>query len=188
MSARRAMIRKEQRERAKLKKRKDANGEIQKAAEHGKLEGRTIAFCVIADHLYDVHGFRQKRIEVFLTKCNREATRFTQKGFQFVLESYAAMLLERINKTNVGTQVKGFIDHVYICQRDEYYVSSIALMLTVLNSEYGMGSNRKNTGRLDELMEYCTLEYMKIQLDPQGHNVDWYVKRTKEKTGIRLIQ
>lgn len=40
MSARRAMIRKERYERAKLAKRKDANGKMCKAAERGRLEGR----------------------------------------------------------------------------------------------------------------------------------------------------
>lgn len=188
MSARRAMIRKERYERAKLAKRKDANGKMCKAAEHGRLEGRAIAFCAIACYMHDVHGFGHKRIESFLEKCNKEAARFTQEGFQFVLSNYAEMLIERINNTKVQTKAKDLFDHVYICQRDEHYVSSIALMSAVLNEDYNMGTNRKNTGRLDELMEYCTLEYTKIQLDPTKYNVDWYINKAKEKTGVEIAK
>lgn len=86
------------------------------------------------------------------------------------------------------TKAKDLFDHVYICQRDERYVSAIALMSAVLNEDYNMGTNRKNTGRLDELIEYCTLEYTKIQLDPMKYNVDWYINKAKEKTGVEITK
>ena len=80
MSDRRAAVRRERKERLKAEKRKAPDAEIKRAAERGKLDGRTIAFCVIANLLYDLHGFRKKRIEIFLKKCNKEATRFDQEG------------------------------------------------------------------------------------------------------------
>ena len=186
MSDRRAAVRRERKERAKIKKNKSANGEMLRAAEQGKLDGRIIAFCVIANLLYDLHGFRKKRIEDFLTKCNKEATRFDQSGFRFVLESYADKLIEKINRIGETQKPKSIIDHVYLTQRDEFYVSSIALMLVVLNDDYGMASNGKNTGRLNVLMEYCTNEYIKMQFSIGVHSVDWYVNKTREKTGIAI--
>ena len=63
---------------------------------------------------------------------------------------------------------------------------SIALMLAVLNDDYGMASNMKNTGRLDTIMEYCTNEYVKLQLDPGKYTPEWYVEQTREKTGLIL--
>lgn len=186
MSDRRAAVRRERKERAKIERNRSSNGEMMRAAEQGKIDGRVIAFCVISNLLYDLHGFRKKRIEDFLTKCNKEATRFDQSGFRFVLESYADKLIGKINRVDETQKPKSIIDHVYLTQRDEFYVSSIALMLVVLNDDYGMASNGKNTGRLDTLMEYCTNEYMKLQLDPDGHTADWYVKRTREKTGLEM--
>lgn len=184
MSDRRAVIRRERKERAKAEKNKSANGKMMRAAEHGKMDGRAISFCVIANLLYDLHGFRTKRISEFMEKCNKEAARSEQAGLQFVIKSYADKLMERINKENVTAEPTSIEESVYLNQRDIYYVSSVALMLTVLNDDYGMASNSKNTGRLDTLMEYCTNEYVKLQLDPKGHNIDWYTKQTTEKTGI----
>ena len=186
MSDRRAAVRRERKERAKIQRNKSSSGEMLRAAEQGKIDGRAIAFCVIANLLYDLHGFRKKRIEDFLTKCNKEATRFDNIGVQFVIKFYADKLLEKINRVDETQKPKSIIDHVYLTQRDEFYVSSIALMLAVLNDDYGMASNGKNTGRLDTIMEYCTNEYMKLQLDPDGHTADWYVKHTREKTGLEM--
>ena len=186
MSDRRAAVRRERKERAKIEKDRSANGEMLRAAEQGKIDGREIAFCVIANLLYDLHGFRKKRIEDFLEKCNREATRFDQEGMKFVLDHYVDKLLEKINQVDVAQKPITIEESVYIAQRDTFYVSSLALMMAVLNDDYNMASNAKNTGRLDVLMEYCTNEYIKIQLDPDGHTADWYVKHTREKTGLEM--
>ena len=186
MSDRRAAVRREERERAKIMKNKTANGEMLRAAEQGKLDGRIIAFCVIANLLYDLHGFRKKRIEDFLTKCNKEATRFDQKGFKFVVTHYADKLIEKIERTKVSQTPKNIKEAVYLNQRDDFYLSSVALMLVVLNEDYGMASNEKNTGRLDVLMEYCTNEYIKMQFSIGTHSVDWYVNKTRGKTGIAI--
>ena len=188
MSDRRAAVRRERKERTKIEKNKTANGEMLRAAEQGKIDGRTIAFCVIANLLYDLHGFRKKRIEDFLTKCNKEATRFDQEGLQFVLKNYAEKLVKKINHAGVNAKPKSVAEHIYLNERDEFYISSIALMLTVLNDDYGMASNEKNTGRLDVLMEYCTNEYIKILLNPDRHSASWYVERTSKKTGLVLRQ
>lgn len=186
MSARRAAVRRERKERAKMQKYNSANGEMIRLAEQGKIDGRAIAFCVVANLLYDLHGFRKKRIEDFLRKCNKEATRFDSEGFYFVLQNYAEKINKRLNKVDVIQNPESIIDCVYINQRDTYYVSSLALMLAVLNDDYGMASNEKNSGRLDTIMEYCTNEYIKIQLDPKGHSAGWYVEKTREKTGIAI--
>ena len=65
-----------------------------------------------------------------------------------------------------------------------FFISSLALMFTVLNGEYGMAFNQKKTGRLDVMLEYCANEYLKLQLDPDGHDVAWYVRQTGKKQGL----
>ena len=186
MSDRRAAVRRERKERIKVEKNRSANGNILRAAEQGKLDGRAIAFCVIANLLYDLHGFRKKRIEDFLEKCNKEAVRFDQEGLQFVLKFYADKLIAKTSNVDVMQKPKSIAEQIYLNQRDDFYVSSIALMLAVLNDDYGMASNRKNTGRLDTIMEYCTNEYVKLQLDTERRNPKWYVQRTREKTGLNI--
>lgn len=185
-SVRRTEIRNARRQHDKRIKRRDANGEMYRQAEKGGSEGKKIAFCVIANYLYDVYGFRKKRIEAFLEKCSMESTKVPQAGVEFVLKKYANMLLEKINNTGASPKVNGFMDHVFFCQRNEKYVTSIALMLTVLNDDYGMGSNKRSTGRLDEVVEYCTLEYAKIQKNPEKYNVEWYIKETRKRCGISM--
>lgn len=186
MSDRRAAVRRERKERAKIERNKSSNGEMMRAAEQGKIDGRAIAFCVIANLLYDLHGFRKKRIMEFLEKSNKEAVRSERDGVQFVVKNYADKLLKKINCQFVYGTSKDIKELIYMNQRDAFYVSSIALMLAVLNADYGMASNGKNTGRLDTLMEYCTNEYMKLQLDPDGHTADWYMKHTREKIGLEM--
>lgn len=186
MSDRRAAVRRERKERLKAEKRKAPDAEIKRTAERGKLDGRTIAFCVIANLLYDLHGFRRKRIEIFLKKCNKEATRFDQEGLQFVLKYYADKLIEKINNADVVQKPKSIQEQIYLNTRDDFYVSSIVLMLAVLNDDYGMASNMKNTGRLDTIMEYCTNEYIKLQLDPGKYTPEWYVEQIRERIRLNL--
>lgn len=186
MSARRAAVRRERKEREKMNKYNSANGEMIRLVEQGKIDGRTIAFCVVANTLYDVFGFRKKKLETFLNKCNKEATRFENEGVNFVVQHYAEKISKRLNEVDVFQKPERLIDCVYINQRDMFYVSSLAITLVVLNSDYGMASNNKGTGRLDTIMEYCTNEYIKIQLDPKNRSAEWRVKKTREKTGIFL--
>lgn len=184
MSSRRAAIRRERKQHAKIEKNKSSTGGMLRAAEQGKLDGRTIAFCVAANLLYDLHGFRIQRIYKFLEKCNKEAARFDGPGLQFVLRVYADKIIEKLNDLLLMEHPADMLEHIYCNQRDEFFISSLALMFTVLNGEYGMAFNQKQTGRLDVMLEYCVNEYLKLQLDPDGHDAAWYVRQTREKTGI----
>ena len=92
------------------------------------------------------------------------------------------MQMQVVRRTKVTT----LGEQIYLNTWDDFYVSSIALMLAVLNDDYGMASNMKNTGRLDTIMEYCTNEYIKLQLDPGKYTPEWYVEQTREKTGLIL--
>ena len=177
-------MRRERKQRAKIGKNKSSTGVMLRAAEQGKLDGRTIAFCVAANLLYDLHGFRRRRIYNFLEKCNKEAARFDDAGLQFVLKVYADRIVEKFNDLLLMEQPADVVEHIYCNQRDDFFISSLALMFTVLNGEYGMAFNQKKTGRLDVMLEYCANEYLKLQLDPDGHDVAWYVRQTREKTGI----
>ena len=103
---------------------------------------------------------------------------------QFVLKVYADRIVEKFNDLLLMEHPADVVEHIYCNQRDDFFISSLVLMFTVLNGEYGMAFNQKKTGRLDVMLEYCANEYLKLQLDPDGHDVAWYVRQTREKTGI----
>lgn len=184
--SRRAAIRREQKDRKKAEKNDTANGEMQRAAEQGRIDGRTMAFCVVADFLYEVHGFRKKRIEEFLQKSNKESLKYDNEGMQLVLNFYGEKVMNRMKMENVVQKPDTIIDHVYLTQRDMFYVSAIALMMAVLNESYGMAVNDRKNGRLDILMDYCAKEYTRIQTKPEIYTAEYFVAAVKRKTGITL--
>ena len=55
-----------------------------------------------------------------------------------------------------------------------------------LNEYFGFASNNKGTGRTDLIMAYMVNEYIKVNLDPEGHDVKFYYSRMKEKTGLDI--
>lgn len=187
MSSRRAAIRREQKEANKIKKDKTANGVMLRAAEQGRLDGRLMAFCAIANFLFDTYGFRKKRIEAFLEKCNKQATRFDNDVIQFVIQSYAVKFKSKLNNIDYFQKPESIIEHVYLTKREEFYIYSIALMLMVLNDAYGMSSNKKSSGRLDMIMEHCVKEYEKNQSKKENF-IKAYTIKTAEKTGLRLYK
>ena len=94
MSAKRAAIRRERKERRKAEHRKAPDGEARRAAEQGRMDGRTLAACIIINVLYDQFGFRDKRLMRMVKQINQEALKFDQEATRFNLEFYAGRLQE----------------------------------------------------------------------------------------------
>lgn len=186
MSARRAAVRRERKEREKISKYNSSNGEMIRLAEQGKLEGRAIAFCSIANILYELYGFKRNRIESFLKECNKEATRFDNEGFRFVIQFYGDEISKKLNEIECFEKPKNLIDCVYINQRDIYIVSSLSIMFSVLNSKYGMALKKNGKGRLNKILDCFLLEFIKIQSEPGRYNVEFYKKKAKEKIGLNI--
>lgn len=176
----------ERREVAKIEKMQGPTGDVFRAANSGRSDGRMIAFCIVSDNLWDMWGWRKGRIEPFLDKCNYEATRWDHLGVKFVLEHYAQKIVDKMDATGVREINNDVISNVYSAKRDEFFISSLALMFAVLNADYHMSSNRKQNGRLDKLLDKCVEEYVKVQLDPGKHKSIDYALRTMKKTGIKL--
>lgn len=59
-------------------------------------------------------------------------------------------------------------------------------MFMVLNEYFGFATNGKGTGRSDLIMAYIVNEYIKVNLDPEGHDVEYYYRRMQEKTGLDI--
>jgi hypothetical protein len=177
----------ERREVAKIEKMQGPVGDILRAANNGRADGRMIAFCIVSDNLYEVWGWRKGRINPFLDKCNHEATRWDHAGVHFVLEYYAQKIVDKMDETGVQEINNDIESDVYSAKRDEYFISSLALMFSVLNADYHMSSNSRNSGRLDKLLDKCIEEYVKVQLEPKNHKTIDYAIKIMKKTGIQLV-
>ena len=186
MSAKRAAIRRERKERRKAEHRKAPDGEARRAAEQGRMDGRTLAACIIINVLYDQFGFRDKRLMRMVKQINQEALKFDQEATRFNLEFYAGRLQERIQAAQIRHRVESLTETIYGSVRDEYFISSGAVMFMVLNEYFGFASNNKGTGRTDLIIAYMVNEYVKVNLDPEGHDVKFYYSRMKEKTGLDI--
>lgn len=133
MSAKRAAIRRERKERRKAEHRKAPDGEARRAAEQGRMDGRTLAACIIINVLYDQFGFRDKRLMRMVKQINQEALKFDQEATRFNLEFYAGRLQERIQAAQIRPKVESLTETIYGSVRDEYFISSGAVMFMVLN-------------------------------------------------------
>ena len=135
---------------------------------------------------YDQFGFRDKRLMRMLKQIDQEALKFDQEATRFNLEFYAGRLQERIQAAQIRPKVESLTETIYGSVRDEYFISSGAVMFMVLNEYFGFASNNKGTGRTDLIMAYMVNEYIKVNLDPEGHDVEFYYRRMKDKTGLDI--
>ena len=170
MSAKRAAIRRKRKERRKAEHRKAPDGEARRAAEQGRMDGRTLAACIIINVLYDQFGFRDKRLMRMVKQINQEALKFDQEATRFNLEFYAGRLQERIQAAQIRPKVESLTETIYGSVRDEYFISSGAVMFMVLNEYFGKVENIRglyiNTSSnrvIIELEKYNEKEIKKIK-------------------------
>ena len=95
--------------------------------------------------------------------------KFDQEATRFNLEFYAGRLQERIQAAQIRPKVESLTETIYGSVRDEYFISSGAVMFMALNEYFRFASNNKGTGRTDLIMAYMVNEYVKVNLDPEGH-------------------
>lgn len=184
MSDRRAAIRRERNERAKIAKHKSQNGDLERLVEKGTIEGRVLAvyavFCTLKEH----YNFGKTRLEKLLNLSNKEAVKFEQTATQFNMKHYQKKMMERITTSNSLEAYKQDIkEEIYTMRRNEVFISSCSMLFIVLNQEFGFSSNSKGSGRLDKIMDYVLDKFGKIQFN-QG--INWYIKELEQKTKVKL--
>lgn len=186
MSDRRAAIRREKNERMKINKHRSANGELERLVLRGTLHGRLLAVCVVGCILKEQYNFTTNKLNKLIELANKEAAKFDRIATKFNIEFYSRRMADKLSKVWIPESVRDARNQIYTMQRNQLFISSCSLMFIALNQEFGFASNSKGTGRTDLIMEYATNEYIKLQLDPEVHNVDWYAKRFEKVTGIKL--
>lgn len=184
MSNRRAAIRREKMEREKIAKHKSPQGAFEKVTNQGTLHGRVLAACIVSYILKEKYKFSKGKLERLLELTNREVLKYDQPATQFNLAFYQERMVNRLSDVNLKIEVYDVKEKIYATRRNAVFMTSCAFMFIVLNQAFNFSSNAKGTGRIDIVMEYTLNEFIKFQLDKENHNVDSYIKKMKEKTGI----
>lgn len=184
MSSRRAAIRRERKQREKAMKSHSPTGELARAKEQGKIDGRTLSVLITSLYLHSDFGWGAKKIIGLIEKGNAEAVRFDNDGVMFTFEFYAEKIGEKLNVVDLHQirKVKTVSEKVYNDNRNDFFLTGMAVICTCLSSDYGYAINKNGTGRLDRLMEKCVKEYINVlngNMDIEG-----YCKKCKDEVGI----
>lgn len=152
----------------------------------GMYDGRKLATSIVVNILHEQFSFRKKRLTDFLETVGLEVGKCSQEATLFNLNFYEKRLNEKIDKANVQVSLYDIKEHTYMMARERHFVESCAIMFLVLNQFFGFSTNMKGTGRTDLIMEYIVNEYIKILLDPQKHDAEFYYQKAKERTGLEF--
>lgn len=185
MSLRRAAMRREQKMREKALKSRSPDGELARAKEQGKIDGRVLAVFTSSIYLHKDFGWGKDRILEMIEKGNKEAARFDNEGVWFVFNFYAEKIAEKLNRQEVGVKiVKTVAEKIYYDNRNDFFISGLATVISVLSSDYGFGWNAKGTGRLDRLTESVVEEYVNVLED--ATSIEVYQENILEEIGINF--
>lgn len=115
MSAKGAAIRRERKERWKAENRKAPDEEYRRAGQQGRIDGRTLAACIIINILYDRFGFRDKNMNLLR---NRAESNTGKKAVKVDSEYYSSLqckeyLIEAVAKVVVdGSDEKSKVERI----------------------------------------------------------------------------
>lgn len=184
MSARRAAIRREQRKREKAQRNHSLNRELVRAREQGKIDGRVLSVFVSLIILHDDFGWGNERGIKLIEKGNAESCRFDNDGVRFVASHWIDKIFDYWHEANLPKITTNKVaDEVYYTERADFYVNGLAVIAMVLTSEFGFGSRRDGTGRIDRFLVKATQEYTNIIA---GKSVEEYQEEVFEKMKINF--
>jgi len=187
MSLRRAAIRREQKQREKAMKSRSPSGELARAKEQGKIDGRVLAAFTSAIYLHKDFGWGKDRILEMIERGNKEAARFDNEGVWFAFNFYADKIAEKLNQQKIGAKtVKTVAEKIYYDSRNDFFISGLATIISVLSSDYNFGWNTKGTGRLDRLTESAVEEYVNVL--EEKTSIEAYQDRILEEIGINFYK
>lgn len=183
---RRKAVKREQIHRDIVMRYKDTDGgKAAVYADNGKCDGRALAFIFVAETLNERYGWGKDWIGEFLEKCNREAARYSEPGVRFAFEHYLEIVEYftcRMKGLNTGRNI---MESVYYLNRNTFFQSGMAVMITILFSDYGWRNNKEHTGKLDKVAEEAVKKFESMQKDADM-NISKYLQELAEKTGFEF--
>ena len=179
-------MRRERLQRNKIDKKKCAMAELERAKEQGIIDGRAIGVSACLEVLHSKYKFSNNKAQQLLNVMGRESARLDDTGVRFVANYYAEKFEKKLAALGIYQDIADIPTKIYCASKHELFVTSVAIVLMVLNELWNFSSNDKNTGRLDYIMEYCTNRYLEMQLDPDKNTAEYYFERMLRRTGYKL--
>lgn len=179
-------MRRERLQRKKIDKKKCAMAELERAKEQGIIDGRAIGVSACLEVLHSKYKFSNNKAQQLLNVMGRESARLYDTGVRFVANYYAEKFEKKLDALGMYQDTADIATKIYCASKHELFVTSVAIVLMVLNELWNFSSNDKNTGRLDYIMEYCTNRYLEMQLDPDNNTAEYYFERMLRRTGYKL--
>lgn len=186
MSNRRAFIRRERLEREKASKRNTTQGKMERAKFDGKTEGRKAAVGIVMEVLYDKWNFSSNKVNEVLERVGQESARLEREGTRFVVTWYADKIVNKIKDVRPPVPGGDAFETIKFVSKNEMYITAVAIMLTVLNELYDFSTNKKETGRLDYIINYSVNKYIEMTLDYKVKTGEYYMNRMRKRTGYKI--
>lgn len=186
MSNRRAAIRRERLAREKAVRKKTTQGKIERAKFDGKTEGRKAAVGVVMEVLFDRWHFSANKVNEVLECVAKESARLEREGTRFVVRWYADKIIAKIKEVHPPVPGENDFETVKYVSKNEMYITAVAIMLTALNELYDFSTNKKETGRLDYIINYSVNRFVEMSFDYKVKTGEYYLSRMRKKTGYKI--
>lgn len=188
-SNRRAAIRRDKKEREKILKNKSPQAKILQAKNKGCEEGRVIATSVFLECMVVDFGWKQKKIKQATDFIANTSMNSRSEVINFVANIWNRKLVERVQegiKEKVVLNVDSLEESVMYEERNQTYFSCCSLVLSVLYSNYGFSTNKKQTGKLDKLMNRFVIRFYQMMENPKYYTGEKCMARVEEVAGIKF--
>lgn len=182
MSTKRAAYRRSLKAREKAEKKSGMEGELLRLQVKGKEDGRSLAYVCMATCLVDHFGYGRKRIVRVNEAIRTECANADRDGTFFVFEHHVKEVHRRLEKADYLVEPDGFMEHMYICQRDEAFSIAVAGTMIALQDAFNFSQNKSNTGRLDFCLDWMITKYAKYMHDKKAYDRD--KKRIEDKLNV----
>lgn len=188
-SNRRAAIRRDKKEREKILKNKSPQAKILQAKNKGYEEGKMIATSVFLECMVVDFGWKQKKIKQATDFIANTSMNSRSEVINFVANIWNRKLVERVQegiKEKVVLNVDSLEESVMYEERNQTYFSCCSLVLSALYSNYGFSTNKKQTGKLDKLMNRFVIRFYQMMESPKYYTGEKCMQRVEEVTGIKF--
>ena len=188
-SNRRAAIRRDKKAREKILKNKSPQARFIKAKNKGYDEGKMIATSVFLESMAIDFGWKKEKIKEAEGYIAKTSMNSRTEVVNFVANIWNRKLVERVKKEReqiMFLNTDTIEDRIMYEERNETYFECCSLVLSALYSNYGFSTNKKETGRLDKLMNRFVIRFYQMMENPKYYSGEKCMARVEQNTGIKF--
>ncbi len=168
MSNKRAMYR-------RFNKQLNKENSLEEQKRLATMKGNALGFAVAEYILKNTFSFKEEKIKEIKDKAIAESQRCSNEGVAFALSFYKDKIVRELPR-NVLQKTNTILEQMCVIRKNDEYMLVTGLILSVLQSEYNFGSNKKKIGRADKFIKEIIKEYININTYPKKYCIEWYKK------------